>query len=329
MPKVVEFASISAQAKRDYFVTGHVSHGRAAPTIGRRELVEVAHAIGRKSVPPMFFRTKLMRHALWDNLFFVPLLVFAGAGVLSAAEVAPLEHAHAHNDYLHTRPLLDALDHGFTRVAADIFLVDGELLVAHKLEEVKPGRTLEKLYLEPLAKPVADNDGQVFKNGKRFFLLLDIKSKPQATYTKLQSLLTKYAKILIAVEDGKVRQGAVTIVLTGERADIGPPDTGVRYVGLDGRIEELDSKLPAHYVPMISGKWADSFRWKGDGEMPADERAELRSIVERAHAAGRVVRFWATPEKESVWRELRGAGVDLINTDALGRLREFLLGSEK
>ena len=42
--------------------------------------------------------------------------------------VAPLARAHAHNDYLHERPLLDALDHGFTSVEADIFLVDGKLL---------------------------------------------------------------------------------------------------------------------------------------------------------------------------------------------------------
>src|SRR5688500_5242918 len=39
-----------------------------------------------------------------------------------------LPHAHAHNDYLHDRPLLDALDHGFNSVEADIFLVDGQLL---------------------------------------------------------------------------------------------------------------------------------------------------------------------------------------------------------
>src|SRR5262249_1980163 len=32
----------------------------------------------------------------------------------------PLIHAHAHNDYEHTRPLFDALDQGFCSVEADI-----------------------------------------------------------------------------------------------------------------------------------------------------------------------------------------------------------------
>jgi hypothetical protein len=265
-----------------------------------------------------------MRPVYPAAIFWALLVVLAGTGVLPAEEIEPLEHAHAHNDYLHDRPLLDALEHGFTSVEADIFLVDGELLVGHTRKEVKPGRTLEKLYLEPLAKRVADNKGQFFKKGSRFILLIDFKSQPRETYAKLQTVLTKYKDMLNAVEDGERREGAVTIVLTGNRADIGPAGSGIRYVGLDGRIDELDSREPAHYMPMISGKWADSFKWRGDGEMPAEERAKLRSMVERAHAAGRVVRFWATPEKESVWRELRRAGVDLINTDELGRLKAFL-----
>jgi hypothetical protein len=47
--------------------------------------------------------------------------VLAAAGALlltavpaSATAVEPLPRAHAHNDYEHERPLLDALDHGFT-----------------------------------------------------------------------------------------------------------------------------------------------------------------------------------------------------------------------
>ncbi len=61
----------------------------------------------------------------------------------------PLRRAHAHNDYEHPRPLLDALSHGFTSVEADIHLVDGQLLVAHDPIDLDPSRTLESLYLAP------------------------------------------------------------------------------------------------------------------------------------------------------------------------------------
>ena len=64
----------------------------------------------------------------------VAALLAAGAVCLAAGAapaVVPLERAHSHNDYSRPRPLLDALDAGFCSVEADIFLVDGELLVAH------------------------------------------------------------------------------------------------------------------------------------------------------------------------------------------------------
>lgn len=93
---------------------------------------------------------------------------------------------------------------------------------------------------------------------------------------------------------------------------------------LDGRLSNLDSDLPAHLVPLISDNWTLHFRWQGTGPMPAGEREKLRTLVEKAHARGRRLRLWATPEKPEVWRELRMAGVDLIGTDDLAALEKFL-----
>jgi glycerophosphoryl diester phosphodiesterase len=75
---------------------------------------------------------------------------------------------------------------------------------------------------------------------------------------------------------------------------------------------------------MISDRWSAHFTWTGHGPMPPAEQAKLKEIVNKAHAAGRVVRFWATPENESLWTQLRSSGVDLINTDQLDRLAAFL-----
>jgi hypothetical protein len=101
----------------------------------------------------------------------------------------------------------------------------------------------------------------------------------------------------------------------------------VRYAGLDGRLTDLDATVPAHLMPWISERWSKEFRWQGEGPMPDAERAKLQQIVQKAHRHGRLVRFWATPEKVEVWKELRAAGVDLINTDQLPELQRFLLGS--
>ena len=44
------------------------------------------------------------------------------------AQSTPLSNAFAHNDYLHKRPLLDALDNGFVNIEADIFLKGNKLV---------------------------------------------------------------------------------------------------------------------------------------------------------------------------------------------------------
>src|SRR5215475_1398103 len=90
--------------------------------------------------------------AMLAGLFAATCL--AATGDDKATAVVPLRHAHAHNDYEHKRPLLDALDHGFCSIEADIYLVDGQLLVAHDRRDVRPERTLQALYLDPLRERV-------------------------------------------------------------------------------------------------------------------------------------------------------------------------------
>jgi hypothetical protein len=254
-------------------------------------------------------------------------ILFRHAPAAEAHDVIPLINAHAHNDYAHPTPLFDALDQGFTSVEADVFPVDGELLVGHNRRDLKPERTLETLYLAPLADRVEKSGGHVFPQATRFFLLIDIKSDPQETYRVLQQLLAKHASMLTSTENGQLHAGAITVVLTGDRPKLDPDDNSLRFVGLDGRFADADSRVPAHFMPMISDSWRSQFHWDGAGEMPPTERAKLVDIVTKSHAAGRVVRFWETPENENVWRELRADGVDLLNTDQLARLAKFLNSS--
>src|ERR1051326_8803322 len=91
------------------------------------------------------------------------------------AEPVPLTRVHAHNDYEHKRPLFDALEHGFCSVEADIYLVDGQLLVAHNRYQVKTNRTLQSLYLDPLRERIRKNGGRVYAGGPECTLLIDLK----------------------------------------------------------------------------------------------------------------------------------------------------------
>ncbi len=256
------------------------------------------------------------------------LLCVATGGLSAGKEptrVVPLRHAHAHNDYEHKRPLLDALAHGFCSVEADVFLVDGALLVGHERKDLRPGRTLEKLYLDPLRARVKANGGRVYPGGPTVFLLIDVKTAAKPTFAALDKVLARYDDLLSVTRDGKFEPKAVTVVVSGncDRAAIAAQK--VRRAAIDGRPPDLDSAAPADLIPWVSARWGSLFRWKGEGPMPEAERAKLREFVGKAHRHGRLVRFWATAESPAVWRELLDAGVDLINTDRLAELQRYLL----
>jgi len=241
-----------------------------------------------------------------------------------AAQTAPLIHAHAHNDYEHPRPLLDALDQGFCSVEADIYLVDGQLLVAHDRDMVKPDRTLKSLYLDPLRERAKKNGGRVFPNGPEFTLLIDLKSNWQITYPVLRAVLTNYTDMLTTFRDGGKRTNAVMVVISGSRDRKMFDGETVRYAAFDGELTDLESNPSPNFAPWVSARWGGSFSWRGSGAMPDAEKQKLTEIVSRAHEQGRRVRFWGAPDNREFWQALHAARVDLINTDNLAGLNQFL-----
>lgn len=248
-------------------------------------------------------------------IFFALCLLSSAA----FAQVTPLPNAHAHNDYEHEKPLLDALSRGFTSIEADIYLIDGELYVAHNFPRPENRRTLKELYLEPLRKRIAENGG-VYAGAAPVFLMVDIKSEAEATYQALKKQLVAYADLLNYPQ----HPGPVTVILSGNRATGTVHNDPARRVGIDGRPSDLEKDYAADFMPLISDNYANVLRWRGEGEIPEAELNRLKSLTERAHARGMKVRLWASPENEAVWKVLRGAGADLISTDQLERLRLFL-----
>ena len=256
-------------------------------------------------------------------------LCFAASLAWSQAPLVPLLRAHAHNDYQHERPLLDALDHGFCSVEADIHLVEGQLLVAHNLKDVRPERTLQALYLDPLRERVAANKGSVYADGPRFILLVDLKSDGATTYPVLKTVLEPYRDMLTVFSANGTEEKAVTVILSGDSPRELVAAEVTRFVAIDGRPTDLESTLNPHLTPLISDDWKSHFDWFGTGPMPEEAKQRLDKIVTTAHAAGCSVRFWGIPPREELWETLYNAGVDLINADNLELLQKFLLAKEK
>jgi hypothetical protein len=275
--------------------------------------------------PPQSFVAIHLRCVLaWGALACVAVAQPPSPSTEGSAAQRVHVNAHAHNDYLHTRPLLDALDQGFGSIEADIFLVEGRLLVAHSILELRKERTLEDLYLKPLATRCDANQGRVYPEGPELQLLIDFKSDANPTYQALNELLVRYAKLLTRLEQGEVKPGAIRVIVSGNRPIETMSSQQTRLMFLDGRMNDLIEKPPVELVPLVSDQWSKHFKWQGNGEMPAEEQKKLNDIVRQTHEQQRLLRFWGAPDNQNTWKQLLAARVDLINTDKLAELAEFL-----
>jgi hypothetical protein len=252
----------------------------------------------------------------------VALAIFACQSLTPSIQAADaptllLTNGFAHNDYEHRRPLLDALELGFCAVEADIYLTNKQILVAHDWDKLSPQRTLESLYLEPLAQRVRANKGKVYKDGPEFLLLIDIKTEADSTYAALKQVLARYRPILSTFSDQSISTNAISVILSGNRPIEAVQKESKRLAAIDGRIPDLQAHAGLSLMPLISDNWSKLFRWQGHGAIPEAEKARLQKMVTQAHQQKRKLRLWAAPDTPAAWRLQKDLGIDLINTDKL------------
>lgn len=254
-------------------------------------------------------------------LIFVLLVITAYSGHTQDL----LSHGFAHNDYWHKRPLYDALDNGYSHIEADIYLRKGKLIVAHVLPFFKKKKTLEQLYFKPLLQSVQGRNKLLAAPVAPITLMIDIKSDADKTYAALEQLLKKYSAILSSYDNGQITYRQVTIVITGHKPYKIIKAQNSRLAFIDEDLLKVgQDTLSTGVYQTASCKYANLITWQGEGEMPAKEKERLCSFISIAHKNEKKVRLWASPENSSVWQALLDCGVDLINTDKLVALRDFL-----
>jgi len=230
-------------------------------------------------------------------------------------------YKHAHNDYEHPRPLFDALDLGFESVEADVYLDGTDLGVSHSGPPFVG--SLKALYLDPLAARVTQNGGSVHGDGKPFFLWIDLKDGRQALQDALAAQLDAVPVLTRFDDAGEAAPGAVTVILTG--------NAGAKKALVDRPAPRPYTRDSNDYSPMDApgdGKWSAYavtyfafMQWDGTGgAIPRTQLRQLENLVNGAHALGRRIRIYASPETPDYWRAAKAAHLDFIGTDDLAGL---------
>jgi alkaline phosphatase len=230
-------------------------------------------------------------------------------------------NAHSHNDYENPIPFFTAYEAGFGSIEADIFLSDGQLIVAHDSVELLKRRTLQSLYLDPLVKAVRAHHGHVYEDSTRTLqMLIDIKSDSIRTLDKLMDEL-KSIPLLAA-------NPSIHWVITGNRPDPALFSFYPAFIRFDGELARVYSGPALSKIAMMSGDFGDYSAWKGEGPMPAATVAVLKATIVQSHALHKPIRFWDAPDNINAWKTLMGLQVDYINTDHIRELALFLNTSQ-
>lgn len=205
-------------------------------------------------------------------------------------------------------------------IEADIFLIDGELRVGHSRVEAEKGKTLDEMYLDPLAKwPLVD--GRLGKGWPEVTLLVDIKEKGAEIFPILEQKIA--ARPSIFSEDAHVR--AVRVVVSGDRPVAMILGSKVGWLGLDGRRGDLGKGIPVRRMPLVSESWS-YVGWNKSVELPEENLLRALNFTKSVFAEGRKSRFWGVPDRADYWMLMKRLAVDWVNTDRPGALRAWAQG---
>ncbi|MQA94428.1 MAG: hypothetical protein GEV11_07150 [Streptosporangiales bacterium] len=221
--------------------------------------------------------------------------------------------------------------------------------------------TLGEDYVEPLKERVRRNGCQVYPGrNEPFHLNVEIKSGDEGAQ---EGAFTETVRLYRELQDEIVAAGGdpqnVRLVFSGNSPEPGeweglldgPVPPGVyqdqQYSG-DSCDAATSDDLGSRSA-WVSLSWEDCV--SGDDEISPDEQDYLNRVAANAHAQGKQVRVWGAPEDVetyevydstwpgedktrtvrdpsdatvAAWRAQLRAGVDLLNTDSLTTMREFL-----
>ncbi|WP_253809269.1 phosphatidylinositol-specific phospholipase C/glycerophosphodiester phosphodiesterase family protein [Vibrio sp. RE88] len=256
----------------------------------------------------------------------------------SETDTVETVRSHSHNDYYRDEPFYGAAELGFGSFEADVYYEEGyeEVLIAHDEDDLVHEWKFDELYVQPIVEHVRNNQNQMY-DGWNYtaVLLIDIKTQDVLTWQAVEEVLAKYPDVFSRYQDGKVYQGPVTAIISGNRPIELMDQQQTRYSFVDGRLSDLDKGYSPTLMPLISNNF-DYFDqeqfgdFNGKGEWPDAALVELERIVTTAHSNMQKIRFWATPEGDpethnKIWGELTKANVDYINTDLQQTLHDWLL----
>lgn len=228
----------------------------------------------------------------------------------------PTSAIFAHNDYDQPAPfhVAYALQVGF--IEADVFLDNGDLMVAHHRNEIQKGRTLDELYLKLLQKKISVNNGNAYPDASRTLtLMIDLKTEGVPTLNAVVKRFQKYP--------GLINCKTLQIAISGNVPDPTLWKNYPDFIHFDGRPGIDYSKEQLDRISLISASFGSYSHWNGKGVLTKSDREKIVSVITEVHSKGKRIRFWGIPDFKNSWLMLMDLQADVIGTDHVPELVAF------
>lgn len=222
--------------------------------------------------------------------------------------------AHSHNDYKNSVPFYRAYNAGFGSIEADVFAVNGQLMVAHKEEEITPARSLKLMYIDPLIEKLKKD------TTRKLRLLIEIKKD----YTVTLPLVISELKPLSQYFDYASHPGRLSIVMTGA---VPPGEVMLTYPAwMSFDVDHMSGFTTQQFtkIGLVSVPFDKYSKWNGAGDLSIADADRITAIIDSAHALGKKIRFFAIPDTNTCWKKLISLHADVIGTDHINELADFL-----
>jgi alkaline phosphatase len=245
---------------------------------------------------------------------FIISIVFIVSSCNPSTKTYTPADAHSHNDYKNNIPFYRAYNAGFGSIEADVFAVNGQLMVAHKEEEITPARSLKLMYIDSLVEKLEKD------TARKLRLLIEIKKD----YSITLPLVIEELKPLAQYFDYPGHQGRLSIVMTGA---VPPGQVMLNYPAwMTFDVDHMAGFTPQQFtkIGLISVPFDKYSKWNGTDELSKEDADRITLLVDSAHARGKKIRFFAIPDTSTCWKELIHLHADVIGTDHINELADFL-----
>lgn len=242
-----------------------------------------------------------------NKFISIPLFLLLLVTFQLSAQNSEKFQIHSHNDYLQTVPFWTAYSAGASSIEVDVILKDGKLMAAHEAASIDPKRTIESLYLDPIAEGM--KNGLIGKIN--FHLLVDLKTEGYTTLEVLEESMKNYQDVLYSEDN----PGGLKLIISGNRPKPADYKNYPSWMLFDYQSMELTKDLPWDKIGMVSLSFRQFSIWNGKGRMVEEQRVRLQDFIDLVHSFDKPVRFWGSPDSKSAWKAFHEMGEDYINTD--------------